>query len=311
MAFTADDFRWTLYFSAHPSPIFAGFMNRSIFNGDRLPGVGDVFYPLLAMTLLLYIPAWFGRGGPETKWARRLASWRPVCGFILASAFSCSLMFTHTVKQIMGRARPDAVFAGKAPFTAWFCNGPLFFTHGSFTGSFPSGHTATAAISIIFAYALLACLPVRKRWWGWCCLVLALLLTILMGLARMMSASHWLTDVIFTLFSQWALVHIIFHWILQVPRHRDHFLRAGALLPQPRFFELRLCVLVIPICVGIWAFCTGLRSFGFDGWTRLLALTPAGLLLAIVFLFQAVRLATRACRFPHPGQTVSSSTYEV
>jgi membrane-associated phospholipid phosphatase len=287
---TRYDYQWTLYFSTHKLKYFAEFMNRSVFNGDPLPGAGDLIYPLLLITLLLYIPSWLWRHDrplSERGLGSFFASCRPLCGFILFSAFSCSLLFTHTVKQIMGRARPDSVFSGKSPFSEWYHSGPLFFTHGSYTGSFPSGHTATAAITIIFAYVVLACLTEKKSRIGLTFFVFSILFTVLMGISRMMSASHWLTDVIFTLFSQWALIHIIFHFVLKIPERQAYFRQNRIPYPQKRFFELRLCLIMIPICVGIWAFFTGLRSYHFEGLSWLLALVPAGLVMTLIFLRRA------------------------
>jgi membrane-associated phospholipid phosphatase len=287
---TPYDYRWTLYFSTHKLQGFAEFMNRSIFNGDPRPGAGDFLYPLLFIALLLYFVSWqrrYDQPKDRSSFALFMAAARPVCGFILTSAFCSSLLFTHTVKQIVGRARPGTVFSGKAPFSVWYHTGPLFFTHGSYTGSFPSGHTATAAMSIIFAYALIACLPKEKRWISGFFLVFSVGFTILMGISRMMSASHWLTDVVFTLFSQWAIIHIIFYYFLNIPQKQEYIRRRGRPQQQPRFLELRICLFLIPICLGIWAFFTGLRSYYFAGFSWLLALTPAGLIGTLFFLHLA------------------------
>lgn len=287
---TPYDYQWTHYFSTHKFTYFADVMNRSVFNGDRLPGAGDLIYPLLLIILLLYIPSWlwkYDRSLPVSGFGSFFASCRPLCGFILFSAFSCSLLFTHTVKQIMGRARPVSVFSGKEPFSEWYHTGPLFFTHGSYSGSFPSGHTATAAVFIIFAYAVLACIPEKRRWIGLVFLAFSIMFTVLMGISRMMSASHWLTDVVFTLFSQWALIHIIFHFVLKIPERQAYSRQNRHPYPQIRFFELRLCLIMIPIGVGIWAFFTGLRSYHIEGLSWPLTLIPVGLAMTLFFIRQA------------------------
>jgi hypothetical protein len=161
------DYQWTLYFSTHKAARFADLMNRSIFERATLPGAGDLVFPLLLIALVLYILSWLWKYDhhlPDSGFRTLLASFRPLLGFILMSAFSCALLFVHTTKQVVGRARPDSVFEGKMPFTEWYQAGPHFFTHGSYSGSFPSGHTATASIFIIFSYALLASLQERRRW---------------------------------------------------------------------------------------------------------------------------------------------------
>ncbi len=298
---TPHDYQWTLSLSTHKINGFAEFMNRSVFDRARLPGAGDLVYPPLVIALLLYIPSWLWKYNhrlPNAWFPTFLASFRPLLGFTLMSAFSCALLFTHTVKQVVGRARPNSVFEGKMPFSEWYQTGPHFFTHGSYTGSFPSGHTATASIAIIFAYVLLASLEEKKRWIGWSGLALSVLFTVAMGIARMMSASHWLSDVIFTLFSEWALIHSIYFWVLKIPEQREYFRQHGRPQPRPPFFELRLCLLLLLLCPGLWAFFTGLRSYCFEGWSWLLALTPAGLAWALFLL----RLIRTAVSFSTPPQ---------
>jgi membrane-associated phospholipid phosphatase len=289
---TPHDYAWTLYLSNHQKDGFAGFMNRSLFNGAVLPGAGDLTYPFLCIALLLYIPAWlwkFNGGGASLQ--TFLSAHRPLFGFILTSACTCSLLFTHTVKQIVGRARPDSVFRGDMAFSQWYESGSHFFTHGGYTGSLPSGHTATASITIIFAYALMAALgPGRRLWLGRLGLLLAVCFTALMGVARMMSASHWLTDVVFTLFSQWALIHLVFFRLLRIPEQQAYFLQNGRPAERPLFFELRLCLLLLLLCPGLWAFFTGLRSLRFEGWSWLFALTPAGLAWSL-FALHRIRKA--------------------
>ncbi|MDR3630283.1 MAG: phosphatase PAP2 family protein [Desulfocapsaceae bacterium] len=285
---TPRDYSLTVYFSTHPSNCFANFMNRSLFNGAVLPGAGDFVYPLLLIAFLLYIPSCLWKfNGTGSKFHTLLAAYRPLFGFTLTSAFSCALLFTHTVKQIVGRARPDSVFQKQMAFSEWYQDGAHFFTGGAYTGSFPSGHTATASISIIFAYVLLAGLGKGGRHWlGRAGLICALAFTALMGIARMMSASHWLTDVVFTLFSQWALIHLVFFRLLKVPEQQEYFQQHHRPETRPLFFELRLCLLLLPLCPGLWAFFTGLRSLHFVGWSWLAALTPAGLVWSLFFLGQ-------------------------
>jgi membrane-associated phospholipid phosphatase len=286
---TPYDYQWTLYFSSHKAERFADFMNRSIFEKAALPGAGDLVYPPLLLALIFYSLAWlrrYDRRLPKSRFFTFLAAFRPLSGFILMSAFSCALLFVHTTKQIVGRARPGSVFSGDMPFSDWYQTGPHFFTQGSFSGSFPSGHTATASIFIIFSYVLLATLQERKRWAGGIVLALSLLFTAAMGIARMMSASHWLTDTLFTLFSEWALIHSIYFWVLNIPRQQEFFRQHGIPQPHRMMFELQLCLFLLLISLGLWAFFTGLRSYRFEGFSWLLALIPAGLIWTLFFLFR-------------------------
>lgn len=287
---TPFDYQLTLFLSTHDLEPFADFFNRSLFNGDSQPGAGDFLYPLLLVAVVLYLPSWLWKDAYVITRGRLQAALlflRPLTGFVLTSAFCSALLFVHTVKQVVGRARPGDVFEGKMAFSAWHQNGSHFFVHGSYTGSLPSGHTATASISLIFVYVLLALLEKRYRRVGWSALVLAVLFTISMGISRMMSASHWLTDVALTLFAEWALIHIFFFWILKVPQQMDYLELHGRPQPRRTMFELRFCFHLLLACFGIWAFFTGLRSYGFEGWSWLLALGPAGLLLTVCFLRMA------------------------
>lgn len=297
---TPHDYQWTLYFSTHDLARFTNFFNRSVFNGDSSVGAGDFVYPLLLITLILYCVSWLrtnADGLPRSRFSTFLSVARPLLGFVLTSAFSCALLFVHTVKQVVGRARPNSVFDGKMTFSAWYQNGEHFFTHGSYTGSLPSGHTATASISIIFVYVLLAYLKGRRRIVGWVALLLAILFTVAMGISRMMSASHWLTDVTFTLFAEWALIHVFFYWVLNVPEQQDYFQKHGRLQPHRKMFELQLCLYLLLTSLGVWSFFTGLRSYWFEGWSWLLMLTPVGLAWTLFFL----RMARNTLEL-HPNQ---------
>jgi len=95
-------------------------------------------------------------------------SWRPVVFGGLLGGVAVAL----TVATKVAIQRPD--------------------THGEVSwtgGSYPSGHTVAVLVS--FGGALLI-VRERTRWWEWCCVALV---GVGMGLALLLQAAHWFTDV--------------------------------------------------------------------------------------------------------------------
>jgi membrane-associated phospholipid phosphatase len=101
------------------------------------------------------------------SWRRR--SWRPLAYVALIGV--AAALLAQAVKVLL--ARPDPHYEN--------------FPH---SGSFPSGHTVTVIVS--FGGALLL-LHARTHWWEW---VLVGLGGLAMGLALLVEAAHWFTDVV-------------------------------------------------------------------------------------------------------------------
>ncbi|MTW20262.1 phosphatase PAP2 family protein [Allochromatium palmeri] len=95
------------------------------------------------------------------------------------------------LKEHWGRARPVTVieFGGDKTFT------PAFVLSDQEGGSFSSGHAAAAA----YVVAAAAILAGRGSLWVWLALVYALAV----GLARLVSGGHFLSDVLTSLFLMW------------------------------------------------------------------------------------------------------------
>ncbi len=281
---------------------FAQFMNESLSNRDKQIGAGDIIWFLLIIpSILLYILSWlcciffqFNKKAQQqndtdinrapSTIKNHLVFIRPYLGFLLTSAFSTAFLFVHTTKQVVGRARPDTVFNEILPYSEWYEFGPHFITQGTFTGSFPSGHTATASIAIALAYIIFD-INRTKKWYSYMLFCIALVFATGMGMARMMSASHWATDVTFTIFSCWAIIHSIFYWGLQVPYQVDFYCTQKKHRNSKQFFELRICLNLFFFCLGVWAFFTGLRAGDMGGTPLFNALMPIG--LAVIFFFSA------------------------
>ncbi len=85
-------------------------------------------------------------------------------------------------------------------------------------GSFPSGHTATAALCYILAAMLLA--PLLPRWLGRAIQAAAVTVTVIVGAALIWCDDHWVTDVLASL----ALVAIILWLTRWLTRQRPGWL---------------------------------------------------------------------------------------
>ncbi len=280
---TEFDILWTQFFHRNKIDWYAIFMNEALSSSDKQLGANDLVYCLLVIPgTIFYFLSWLfciwlrDKQLPFSFLIKEIISIRPYLGFIITSAFCSAFLFVHTAKQIVGRARPDVVFSGNMPYSDWYGFGPHFITQGTFSGSFPSGHTATASILIAFAYVMLD-FKHKRQWMGRLLLGLSLIFAGGMGVARMMSASHWATDVVFTVFACWMIIHVIFHWGLRVPSQIIYFREHGKHKIQKPLFELQICLYMFLLCLGIWEFFTGIRSSNMSDWPWLKVLIPLGM----------------------------------
>lgn len=109
----------------------------------------------------------------------------------LLSAISSGLLLSFLLKYGFDRPRPDLV------------------PHGTFvyTTSFPSAHSMMSAVTYLTLGALMARVFPRRREKAYF-IVMALLLTVLVGLSRIYLGVHWPTDVLagWAVGSSWALI---------------------------------------------------------------------------------------------------------
>nr|WP_211112433.1 phosphatase PAP2 family protein [Azospirillum sp. SYSU D00513] len=110
--------------------------------------------------------------------------------FLLASVGGGILLST-LLKLGIDRARPDLVPHGQVVYTA----------------SFPSGHSMLSAVVYLTLGALLARFVPRRRLKAYV-LVIAILLTLMVGMSRVYLGVHWPTDVLagWTAGAAWALL---------------------------------------------------------------------------------------------------------
>lgn len=122
--------------------------------------------------------------------------------FVAGSVFS-GLLLSSLLKDVFQRPRPDLV------------------PHGSYvsSASFPSGHSMLSAVTYLTLGALLARSQQRKLLKGYFLLVAALL-SLLVGVSRVYLGVHWPTDVLagWTAGACWAIVCWLAARWLQVHR---------------------------------------------------------------------------------------------
>lgn len=102
-------------------------------------------------------------------WSLHRRSWWPA---IYAAAIGgCAVALVETIKIVLGRADPH----GDVP---------------TLGGSYPSGHTVSVLVCL--GGALLV-VRARTLWWQW---LLVGLVALAMGVALLIEAAHWVTDVV-------------------------------------------------------------------------------------------------------------------
>ncbi len=298
------DYPWTLALHRSDWKPLSSFMARSVFEGEGIGG-SDAAVALIALSLILYgLSCW--RPGKA-----RLARVRPYLGFVFTyGVVSCFLM-THSLKWIVGRARPSLVLKKGMDFTHWFQFGPHLPADGSSLGSFPSGHTG-----LVFAFMALAYVwfdrcsaSCRAPTGGGLLGLLALGYAFLMAAARSMSLSHWISDGLFTIALSWVVMHVLFHWVLRVPCQIRYAAAHRGRPFAPRWWELGFCCHAALAAAGLTLGGVGMRTLSLSGPDWLPVAGFAGLAGMVFFARRAWRLRCRAlARLPSPRRLPSVST---
>lgn len=273
LALIPVDYAWTVWLRKHRVRWLDHWMDQTLFEGEALGG-GDPVILFLILIVFFYYIAW------KKGAASRLYAWRPHLGFIVATAITTSVMMVHSLKWVMGRARPSLVMKGVLPYSDWYEFGPHFITEGTYRGSLPSGHTAQVFITMALAYVLLLAVPKFKfqNLLGWLWGAFALLYTLLMGLSRCMKLSHWVSDVSFSLGFSWILMHLIYYTLLRVPEQEDYYHKHGQFPQLPAVWELRLCLILLLIVLSAMSLTLGIRSiFWGTVWPIQIVLPIAGI----------------------------------
>lgn len=251
----AVDRSWTVWLRAHRWIRLDRFMDRTLFEGEWIGG-GDPVVILLILVAMGYYLAWKG------FFRDALDRWRPHFGFVLTCALITAIQVVHSLKWAIGRARPKEVIGKGLAFSHWFEFGPHYVTEGIYRGSFPSGHTAQVFLLMTLAY-ILAADPERStltRRLGWFWGLVALAYTLIMGIGRCMTFSHWLSDVVGSLVICWVGMHLIYFQLLRVPEqirfHRDW----GGHPATPLVWEMQLCAWCLGLFLGAMGLLLAFRA---------------------------------------------------
>ncbi len=265
------------WFREHSYPKLNQFMADSLFEEDMF-GAGDITVFTMIFCLIVYLVAsHFERKNklesyvlstktvPYLPWwldtPTKIASLRPFFGYLLVNGLCVAVLMVHPLKWIMARPRPRVVLNGTLPFNEWYEIGAHFIAEGSYRGSFPSGHTGSSAAMFGLAFCVvLGAKSKRGRALGKYVLGFVILLAVTMAFSRMMTAAHWLTDVVFSFFCGLAIAHSLYFWGLRVPEQMQHSLKNRVSLRGP-YFELKICGLLLLAGFGVIAVGMGIRSF--------------------------------------------------
>jgi membrane-associated phospholipid phosphatase len=290
VAVTGVDYRWTLSLSAHRWPWLVDRMGRTVFEGQAFGGVDPVVLLLVAVAAAYWL-AW-------KRERRRWLLWRPWGGFVLSAALIGAVFLVHGVKWTMGRARPDLVVHHGLAFSEWYAFGPHFITDGVFRGSFPSGHTAEAFVTITLAY-LIAGASERgrsRRLIGAIVGLLTIGYAVAVGVGRCMALSHWVSDVVGAVAMVFITVHLLYVHVLRVPDQQRFIRDNGGYPPVPVVWELRMCWHLGYLVLGIAGVVIGFRGWLAYSMASLgtLVLPGAALIGAAVFFLH--RLYGTVCR---------------
>ncbi|EIC20282.1 phosphatase PAP2 family protein [Thiorhodovibrio frisius] len=146
---------------------------------------------LIGLILALVFAWWRGRARVKKGLGRRGPSGRQLVLLLALLALVPGLLVNQGLKENLGRARPISLaeFGGTQRFT------PAFVPSDEGGGAFSSGHAAAAFFLVVVAVELASA---RSLWF-----VLALAYVVAIGLSRIASGGHFLSDVMTSAFLVW------------------------------------------------------------------------------------------------------------
>ncbi len=289
------------FVSAHRANWFVELMGDSLFELEQ-PGGGDLLVIFLIISSVLYLMSSLvdsncSRLPPVARLQQVLLAKPKICAalrrhrlrleFLVISSFCCSILMVKTLKWIMARPRPKLVLFGNESFSNWFEFGPFFLDGGLYRASFPSGHAALAVTLLGLAYLLIFSFPEQRRRRGGLVLLVAVLLFAgAMATARVMSIAHWPSDVFFSIFAGWMLIHCLFFYGLRVVdwQQGDYRYRGDDWQP-PAWRAVWICWYLSLGCLALVIVVVGVRHLFYDRWPWLAFFSCA----ALPLLFYALR----------------------
>lgn len=269
------DAEWTVYLRNHNLKWFSKWMSDSIFEGEMLGG-DDFSTFLMIFAGIVYLVGYIGVLYSSERFSKpdflklfikknsaifaKLSRWYPQAGFVLFSGLFSSVYLVQALKWMIGRARPNAVIGRDISFTNWFDFGPYFIGDGYFRGSFPSGHTAAAAVLMALGYVFLEFKGKKSLALAFVACSIAAIFSFLMLIARSMTNVHWVSDSIFSFFAAWLIIHISYFFLFDIPKQRQYFLAHGHYPEKIIFFELLLALSLLLAFAGISFTGIGVRA---------------------------------------------------
>lgn len=268
----------------------SAWMANSVFEGES-PGGSDIPVLVLAFALFAYFRAWGRRA------SKRYLAWRPQLGFVIFGSFFLGVVFVHSLKTIMARARPFLVFDHGWPYTRWWELGPHDITQGAYAGSFPSGHAAAAFLLMPVAYALFAGARTRRRRGaGLVVGAAALAYAIAMSVYRGVDGSHWISDGVLMILAGWILVHMLYYVVLRVPAQAAYFAANEKHPDVPTVWEAQIGLLTTLAAAGLTGTALGLRALARGSLQWPVLLIPPGVIATAFAARQALRVYRTAMR---------------
>ncbi|MBU2509691.1 phosphatase PAP2 family protein [bacterium] len=281
------DYEVTIFFYHHKHKLFGELMKRTVFQGFKFGASDPAIFFQIIMACFYFCYS------PKRK-QNSYHYYRPFLGYVIFSSLVTGLGLVHSVKWILGRARPHLVFADKLPYSQWFEFGPHFVSDGIFYGSFPSGHTATVFLLITVSYWLIGNPQASRnsKIFGWVWGVLIIILTIMMAIGRCMTAHHWLSDSVGVTLMVLVSIHLNYYYILKIPQQVEYFSRQGTYVPLPRYWEFGLLWRLFFIAMGFMGVVIGIRSVVIGKAPGLILMV----LPAVIMVFYLVRRVRQVYR---------------
>lgn len=193
-------------FWRNPDAGFRDFMAQSFYEGDAFGG-SDIGVTLGIICFFIWVL--YKVSGKSSRFINHKE-----LKYIWLSSLISGLVIVHSLKWFVSRARPKEALPNILSqeisleqlanitwpgFMAW--DGP----RGPGWNSFPSGHTASCAIMLVFAYIAWP----RSRASSITLFMLIAGYCFLMAIARSMAGMHWLSDSVASFFLTWAVIHFM------------------------------------------------------------------------------------------------------
>ena len=191
----------------HPWPEFRDVMSSSFYEGGPM-GVSDIGVTIAIICFFLWVPKRQKNQPSEFLSTENLK-------FIWQTGLLTAVISVHSLKWLIGRARPKVFFAEHLGNQFTFDSLkqlrlpgfiPIFGPRGLSLNSFPSGHTASCAVLLVFCYILWPKHKLLSILLG----AAIITLSCAMGAARSMAGMHWLSDSVASIFLTWAIIHVYY-----------------------------------------------------------------------------------------------------